>query len=123
MEEIMIRFAPSFLALAIGCIACCGCDRKAKQAAAKNIRLLTAAMKQYKQDYNAFPPNEPGLKALSATHETGGHSFGPYIDNAQALTDPWGRPYVYHHPGISQSGYDLFSSGPNGKEGDSDDIH
>ena len=51
-----------------------------------------------------------------------GHRLGPYIENARVVTDPWGRPYVYHNPGLSQSGYDLSSCGPNGKAGDSDDI-
>ena len=121
----MIRFAPSVLVLATVCIACCGCDRRANQTAvAKNIQLLAEALEQYRSDYNACPPDKPGLKVLSETHERGGRRFGPYIENTRVLIDPWGRPYVYHNPGIShsQSGYDLSSCGPNGKEGDSDDI-
>jgi general secretion pathway protein G len=46
---------------------------------------------------------------------------GPYLD--QLPVDPWGQPYVYYYPSKrNQSGYDLLSVGPDGKEGTDDDI-
>jgi general secretion pathway protein G len=48
---------------------------------------------------------------------------GPYFDPAQLPVDPWGNAYVYYYPGKhNQSGYDLLSVGPDGKEGTDDDI-
>ena len=48
---------------------------------------------------------------------------GPYFDPPQLPKDPWGNPYVYYYPGKrSQGSYDLFSVGPDGKEGGDDDI-
>jgi general secretion pathway protein G len=39
------------------------------------------------------------------------------------LIDPWGSPYVYRNPGKQNStGFDLFSVGPDKKEGTDDDI-
>lgn len=39
------------------------------------------------------------------------------------LIDPWGSPYVYRNPGRKNpQGYDLFSVGPDKKEGTDDDV-
>ncbi|MCB1226863.1 MAG: type II secretion system protein GspG [Verrucomicrobiales bacterium] len=39
------------------------------------------------------------------------------------LIDPWGTKYIYHNPGKNEvTGYDLFSAGPDKKEGTEDDI-
>jgi general secretion pathway protein G len=39
------------------------------------------------------------------------------------LIDPWGSPYVYRNPGKqSPTSFDLFSVGPDKKEGTDDDI-
>lgn len=45
---------------------------------------------------------------------------GPYLKKEPK--DPWGRPYIYKSPGTHNNDYDLYSSGPNSIEGDSDDI-
>jgi general secretion pathway protein G len=48
---------------------------------------------------------------------------GPYIDLTAVPTDPWGHAYVYIFPGRrNASGYDLYSMGPDGQDGTSDDI-
>ena len=37
--------------------------------------------------------------------------------------DPWGHSYIYVCPGKhNPSGYDLYSAGPDGREGNEDDI-
>ena len=37
--------------------------------------------------------------------------------------DPWGQPYVYRNPGkYKPNGYDLYSLGPHGKDGDPTNI-
>ena len=46
---------------------------------------------------------------------------GPYLDNLPV--DPWGHSYVYVYPGRKNtSGYDLYSWGPDGQDGTTDDI-
>jgi len=45
---------------------------------------------------------------------------GPYLKKTPK--DPWGRDYNYKTPGTHNNDYDLYSSGPNGIEGDNDDI-
>ena len=40
-----------------------------------------------------------------------------------ALKDAWGNEYQYRNPGRhNPNGYDIYSSGPDGKEGTEDDI-
>jgi len=37
--------------------------------------------------------------------------------------DPWDNEYVYKYPGqYNENGYDLYSYGPDGKQGGDDDI-
>jgi general secretion pathway protein G len=50
---------------------------------------------------------------------------GPYIPDADSLSDPWGNPYGYaggdeaeHNTGK----YDLWSNGPDGVQGTDDDV-
>jgi general secretion pathway protein G len=45
---------------------------------------------------------------------------GPYLKKPPK--DPWGKDYFYKSPGAHNNDYDLYSSGPNGVEGDNDDV-
>ena len=48
---------------------------------------------------------------------------GPYIKDGSKLKDAWGNDLVYESPGqYNENTYDLSSTGPNGQEGDDDDI-
>jgi general secretion pathway protein G len=45
---------------------------------------------------------------------------GPYLQRG-VPKDPWGNPYEYRQPGQhNPSGFDLFSLGPDGREGNDD---
>ena len=47
---------------------------------------------------------------------------GPYLKKGISK-DPWGSGYIYHTPGSHNTeAYDLFSVGPDRKEGTSDDV-
>ncbi len=41
---------------------------------------------------------------------------GPYAKEAE-LKDPWGNPLIYKRPGTHGGAFDLYSLGPDGKEG------
>jgi type II secretion system protein G len=48
---------------------------------------------------------------------------GPYVNNPNLLDDPWGNPYRLRAPGTHHTErYDLWSAGPDGADGTSDDI-
>lgn len=48
---------------------------------------------------------------------------GPYVNNANLLNDPWGKPYRIRVPGLhNPERYDLWSSGPDGVDETADDL-
>ena len=81
------------------------------------------ALGVYELDNGVFPSSEQGLQAL-ITQPSGAalpNWKGPYLD--QIRPDPWGHAYIYKYPGVKiPNGFDLYSTGPNGIEGDDDDI-
>ena len=105
-----------------------GRSEKAKQTAAyADINTnLSIALDLYEMDNNSYPGTEQGLRALQRLPELPPQPRnwqGPYIKENKKLTDPWNNPYHYSYPGIhNEASYDLFSVGPDGVEGTSDDI-
>jgi len=76
----------------------------------------------------AYPSTSEGLQALITVPAGNADRWrGPYImvkgDQNKILLDPWGNPYQYRYPGIhNTTGYDLWSKGPDGRDGTADDI-
>jgi len=83
---------------------------------------LATVLNTYMFDCGTFPTTEQGLIALKEKPASAPeHWNGPYTESQ--LTDPWGNPYQYRSPGQDgQRDYDLWSSGPDGKSGTTDDI-
>lgn len=73
-----------------------------------DIRMLRMALLRTE---GGLPPTQTGLGALI---ERGAL--------AQLPLDPWGRPYLYRHPGREYS-FDLLSLGPDGRESADDIVH
>ena len=85
---------------------------------------LSLALRLYEVDNCRYPSADQALQALltKPTSPPVPESWkGPYIESDPL--DPWKQPYVYHYPGNHPPrDYDLFSKGPDGKEGTEDDI-
>lgn len=47
----------------------------------------------------------------------------PYLDNENALIDPWGNPYDIIIPGDINRDFDIVSLGPDGETSQDDIIH
>ncbi len=47
----------------------------------------------------------------------------PYLDNENALIDPWGNPYEIIIPGDINRDFDIVSLGPDGETSQDDIIH
>ncbi|MFH1191311.1 MAG: type II secretion system major pseudopilin GspG [Candidatus Omnitrophota bacterium] len=99
-----------------------GRSEQAKVSAAKadinaNIDL---ALSMFELDNGRFPAAEEGLASLRVNPGALDTWKGPYLKKDPK--DPWGRPYIYKSPGTHNEDYDLYSSGPNGTEGDEDDV-
>jgi len=86
--------------------------------ARQDIQAITTALNMYKLDNSNYPSTEQGLDALvskpGGAPEARNWHKGGYLDKAPK--DPWGRPYLYLHPG-SHGDIDVFSYGADGKPG------
>lgn len=69
----------------------------ARDSAAKaQMQVLTKAVKTYMIDHNGMPPGS--LEELLAVSALG---KGPYLENVEAIYDPWGNPYGYDPSGTA----------------------
>ena len=98
----------------------------------------------YRVHMGDFPSTTEGLQALITapssppaapsplpavfrdSADKAGRWRGPYVfanEHWKPFLDPWGNPYQYRYPGIrNKDGYDIWSKGPDGKDGTADDI-
>jgi general secretion pathway protein G len=91
-------------------------------AATTDIANLGTALDAFEIDVGRYPSSDEGLKALMEQPSNAKDWKGPYLKRIVG-NDPWGHPYIYRAPGThNASGYDLYSFGPDGQEGGSDDI-
>ncbi len=86
-----------------------------------NIKAIRSALDMYKLDNHGYPTTDQGLQALASKPESGpeAENWSGYMERIPQ--DAWGREYFYLSPG-KQGKVDVFSSGPNGRAGDDDDI-
>lgn len=88
--------------------------------AKSQVQILALALDAYRLDNDALPTTEQGLEALRTIPIAGdapSNWKGPYLRQVVPL-DPWGRPYVYVSPGVSNpNGYDLYTLGKDGRAG------
>ncbi len=83
------------------------------QVQAKNI---SAALELFKLDVGRYPTAEEGLAALVKTPAADTNWNGPYIADAKAMNDPWGKPYLFKSPG-DHGEVDVYSFGSDGSAG------
>lgn len=81
---------------------------------------ISLALDMFELDNGRYPTTEEGLNALLHNPGSLPRWKGPYIKKEPK--DPWGKIYLYKFPGTHTQDYDLYSAGPNGVEGDEDDI-
>ena len=98
---------------------------EARQVRAKqDVQAIVTALNTYKLDNFTYPSTEQGLDALvrKPSGEPAAPNWHGYLDKLPK--DPWGRPYLYLHPGI-HGDIDVFSYGADGKpggEGENGDV-
>ena len=96
---------------------------EAKISAAKSqLQIFALALDSYRLDSDEYPSTQQGLDALRSlplSSEPVKNWKGPYLRQPVPM-DPWGRPYVYAAPGLSNpDSYDLYSLGKDGRPGGS----
>ena len=98
-------------------------SKDAKIAAAKtSVSAFNTAIATFEVDMGRYPTASEGLAVLRTPPADASDWKGPYLEK-DIGNDPWGNPYIYRCPGQhNPNGFDLFSMGPDGKEGGGDDI-
>jgi len=86
------------------------------------ISEFEGALEAFMFDMGRYPTTAEGLDAL-IHNPTGSDSWaGPYLPQKRPVpVDPWGKPYRYRCPG-EYGDFDIFSAGPDGIEGNDDDV-
>jgi len=96
---------------------------KARRDVAKTqLRNIANALDMYKLDNFSYPSTEQGLEALvtkpAGSPEPKNWNKNGYLPSVPQ--DPWKTEYQYVSPG-SEGPYDLYSYGPDSKEGGDED--
>jgi general secretion pathway protein G len=88
------------------------------------IEELSTALDTYKLETDVYPSTEQGLAVLVQKPAGVEKWNGPYLRKPVLPKDPWGRDYLYRHPG--QHGvFDLYTLGADnaeGGEGENNDV-
>jgi len=90
-----------------------------------SIKMFETALLSYHLAGNTYPSEQQGLDSLYEKPQSSPQPaiWRRQIKNQADLTDPWGNPYEYHFPAkIGESNFDVYSYGPDGQKGTSDDI-
>ncbi len=91
-------------------------------AAGTQISQFEVALDSFEIDVGRYPTTSEGLDALVRKPSNAEGWTQSYLKR-DVPKDPWGNEYVYRYPGqYNQDGYDLYSFGPDGKQGGGDDI-
>src|SRR6266516_1478643 len=97
-------------------------EQAKKRAAETQLSAFITALDIIETDNGYYPKSKDGLQDLRAQPHDAQNWHGPYMEKDIPL-DPWNHPYIYVCPGKhNPSGYDLYSVGPDGREGNEDDI-
>ncbi len=100
-----------------------GRSKEARVTAARtDIANLEVVLDTFELDNGRYPTTSEGLNLLVENSSDLKNWKGPYLKR-NVPNDPWESPYVYTQPGRHNTyGYDLYSFGPDKKEGGGDDI-
>lgn len=99
-----------------------GRSEQARVSACKaDIANITLAIDLFEMDNGRLPSGQEGLGSLRTNPGQLPNWKGTYLKKEPK--DPWGKAYIYKIPAShGDSDYDLYSAGPDGTEGNSDDI-
>lgn len=92
--------------------------RAKAQAASVQMANLKGALQLYYIDLGRYPTETEGLKALISPPVGAANWLGPYVDSEEALTDPWGRTFLYQYPS-AEGDFALITLGRDGQPGGS----
>jgi general secretion pathway protein G len=80
------------------------------------VKNIAASLQLFRLDAGRYPNTQEGLSSLVRQPAGIPAWNGPYLPDASAITDPWGRPYQFEAPG-KHGEVDVFSLGSDGAQG------
>lgn len=95
------------------------------KAARTQLENFNLALSRYEIDLGRFPTSSEGLRVLveKPSGDNAKSWQGPYLDGDAVPKDQWETPWNYRQPGQHRpEGFDLWSNGPDQREGGDDDI-
>lgn len=82
------------------------------------VKNIAASLQLYRLDVGRYPTAAEGLAALVKQPGSVPNWNGPYLPDASAITDPWGKAYQFDAPG-KHGEVDVFSLGSDSAQGGS----
>ncbi len=124
-----IMFVVVIIGILMG-VAMVNISKRSQQARINTTLLQMAsfdtALGQFEVHVGRYPETREGLQALITRPSSVAESMwdGPYLKlkGGELPRDRWGNAFGYRSPGTHNADYDLWSLGPDGREGTEDDI-
>ncbi|MBL0926110.1 MAG: type II secretion system major pseudopilin GspG [Phycisphaerales bacterium] len=126
--EVMIAIAIVVVLVGIVAVNVMGRKKEADTGTAKiALARMSQALDEFKLVFDRYPSDDEGLTVLWDKSKL-------RVDNDQAAdkwrkfvtqpspNDPWGRPWNYRAQSEHGNEYDLWSVGPDGQDGNADDV-
>ncbi len=99
-------------------------DQGSEVAARANMNTIKMNLVTYRMNAGHFPSGEQGLKALVSRPESEPRPLNWKKVLPEVPRDPWGHEFQFANPGRKNpDGFDLFSTGRDGKPNTEDDIY
>ena len=119
LEILVVLSIIALLAAVIGPTVVNYLSRAKSQTAGFQMDNLKTATELFFVDVGRYPTGAEGLSILVEKPKDADSWSGPYIEAREALTDPWGRPYLYKSPGDNDRPYSISTLGRDGVAGGS----
>ena len=88
-----------------------------------DFKSFESALAMYKLNAGSYPSTQQGLMALQNKPSSTPVPRRWVQVMSKIPNDPWGAPYGYRFPGKKRaSEFEMFSKGPDGLEGNDDDL-
>lgn len=100
-----------------------GAEIRLTKSLVSNNGPIASAVDMFRLEVGRYPTELSELTQKPDDEEEAAKWKGPYIKDPKDLKDAWQREIKYESPGkVKEDSYDLWSMGPNGQDGDDDDI-
>ncbi|MEL6564750.1 MAG: type II secretion system major pseudopilin GspG [Pseudomonadota bacterium] len=123
LELLVVVTILVFLTVAVGSVALNYLGRARADAAQIQMTQIATGLDLFRLDVGRYPTTQEGLEGLITAPSGVDRWAGPYVKDADVLSDPWGVAFSYQQ--LSATSFTMMSLGADGTpggEGDEADI-